>query len=274
MAGTQGAPPRHSHAGPESVPTGERLAAARRATISKLLGQHHSLEVAALARHLDVSETTIRRDLERLQADGVLRRTHGGAVIAASDLVFRMPSEIPNADAKRRIARLAATLIDDDDTIALDAGTTTAALAAEIRNDRRVTVVTNDLHIAYELTGYPNVSLNVTGGSLNGRFYELLGPLALDAIRRVRTSKAILGCSALSPTAGITDDSLDAAEIKRAMIESSETLVVIADSSKLGRTLLGSVAPVDSIGVLVTDHEASPSTVEALRDRGVLVYLA
>ena len=253
---------------------GMRLGTTRRTEIIRLLNRHQSLPVAELSDLLDVSEATIRRDLDRLQSDGVVVRTHGGAVIGAEKAVFRMPDSIPNIDAKRRIARVAAGMIAEGDTIALDAGTTTAELARCVRHRTGLTVVTNDLHIAYELTEAPGITLNVTGGTLQGRFYALQGPLALQTIRSVHTAQAFLGLSALSPTSGVTDPSLAAAEIKSAMMESSERTILIADSTKLGKTAFARVAELDAVHTLITDEAAPKRVLAEIRERGVSVIVA
>lgn len=251
-----------------------RLGTSRRTEIIKLLNRHHSLPVASLSEMLDVSEATIRRDLDKLQSDGVLVRTHGGAMIGAEKAVFRMPDTIPNIETKRRIARVAATMVEEGDTIALDAGTTTAELARCVRHFVGLTVVTNDLHIAYELTEASGITLNVTGGTLQGRFFALQGPLALKTIRSVHTAKAFLGLSALSADSGVTDPSLEAAQIKQAMVESSERTIMIADATKLAKTAFAKVVPLEAIDTLVTDSAAPTELLVRLRDRGITVMVA
>lgn len=252
----------------------ERLAVNRRTTILQLLGEHRSVAVASLAQELGVSDTTIRRDLEKLQSSGAVHRTHGGAVLGAAEAVFRMPRVIPNLERKQRIGKLAATLVDDGDTIGLDAGTTTLEVARNLRNCKRITLVTTDLHIAYELTDWPEITINLTGGTLQGRFYSLMGPLALRTIREIHTRKTFIGVAAIAPNSGATDPFLEAAQIKQAMLESSDRCIIVADSSKLGATEFAHVARLDAISTLVTDADADPELLDRFRDFGIDVLLA
>jgi DeoR/GlpR family transcriptional regulator of sugar metabolism len=252
----------------------ERLAVNRRSAILELLGEHRSATVSALAHELGVSDTTIRRDLDRLQSSGAVHRTHGGAVIGAAEAVFRMPQVIPNLERKQRIGRLAATLVEDGDTIGLDAGTTTLEVARNLRERKAITLVTTDLHIAYELTEWPDVSINLTGGTLQGRFYSLTGPLALRTIREVHTRKVFIGASGLAPSPGATDPHLEAAQIKQAMIESSDQCIIVADSTKLGRTEFAFVTGLENISTLVTDSDANPELLARFREHGIKVLIA
>lgn len=249
----------------------EKLSAARQKRIITLLSERDSMLVDELSEYLNVSTATVRRDLTKLEARGELQRTHGGAVRSPESTVFRLPETIPHVEAKQRIGEVAASLIEPGGNIALDAGTTTAAIVPGIRRTGSVRVVTNDLHIAYQLTGYETIEVNVTGGTIHNRFYSLGGPLALRSMSTLHVDMVFLGISALSPDIGITDRFLEAAQIKQAMIAAADTCVIVADSSKLGSVQFAHVADLSQINYLITDEQAPDLLLETVRDQGVTV---
>jgi DeoR/GlpR family transcriptional regulator of sugar metabolism len=252
------------------------LAAQRRRRIQELLRERSSISVKELGELLGVSEMTIRRDLRLLDGQGALRRVHGGALADRSRSAEPpFPSRLPEqADQKRAIARCAAGLVRDGDCLALDVGTTTLELARLLICRRNLTVITASLHIAGLLAESPGIRLIVTGGEVRHGELSLTGHLACRALRSFRVDTAFIGIGGLDPEGGLTEYNLEDALVKQALIRHAARSVVVADSTKLGRTCFAAVAPVTRIHTLITDVLAPPEHVAALRERGLELMLA
>lgn len=236
--------------------------------------------VEELSQKFQVNSSTIRRDLEKLEQRGLLRRTHGGAVSTdtlsysgyAYDLTFQVNVN-KHAEEKAQIALAAAQYIKPGDTIALSPGTTTTQLARTIRqlevND--LTVVTNAVNIAMELAGVRGINLIVTGGIFLPGFFALVGPQAEQSLNEMFVNKAFIGVTGLDLQYGLTGPNQLEALTHRLTIQRARKTIVLADSSKLGQVALYRIAPIKSIHTLITDKAASPEIIESLRDLGVAV---
>jgi DeoR/GlpR family transcriptional regulator of sugar metabolism len=246
---------------------------ARRDVILRLLGERGRLEVAELTERLGVSGMTIRRDLDELQQDGVLRRVHGGAVRWE-----RSPFEsrrVARAEEKRRIAGRTAELIADGDSVAIDTGTTAHCVAHALRGKRDLVVVTNSIHVAAEFQGTPDASAKVLlAGGVIAPEMCLVGTLATDTIRRLHVNKLVLGCGGLTEERGLTFFDIEESEVRRAMLEIAETVIAVMDHTKFGRTEMISVASLDQVDVIVTDAEPPPPYPRLCRDHGVELLIA
>jgi len=248
--------------------------------IRELLWQRGRLDVEATARVLKVSAATVRRDFDSLAVQQMLTRTHGGAIsnITASELPLRYKTA-RHAPEKRRIAEAAAALISRGMVVGLTGGTTTTEVArslatrADLASDGEgaVTVVTNALNIANELTVRNHVKIVVTGGVARPSSYELIGHLAAQALDEIALNVAILGVDALDTELGAMAVHEGEAGVNRLLAERAQKVIVVTDSSKLTKRALARICRVDQIDVLVTDTDAPADIVARLVEGGVEV---
>jgi DeoR family transcriptional regulator of aga operon len=226
--------------------------------------------VADLATQLDVSAATVRRDLEFLEHQRMLTRTHGGAV--AQGVLYELPLRYKSArhqEEKKRIAAEAASRVADGVAIGLTGGTTTTEVARAVIDRQRLTVVTNALNIASELAIRPNLKLVVTGGYARPESYELVGPLAEQALAGLNLDVVFLGVDGISPTAGITTHHEVEAHTNLALIERARHVVVVTDSSKIGLVAFAQICPIDRVHEVITDAGADRGLLAELREAGV-----
>jgi DeoR/GlpR family transcriptional regulator of sugar metabolism len=229
-----------------------RFAEERRARLLEILQQRGRMEVLALAQMFGVSEHTIRRDLNQLHAQGVLQKTHGGAVMLDSArLGFEARSALLER-AKGGIGKTAAALIQPGATVILDAGSTTLALARAL-TARPLSIVTNSLDIALLFDRDSAVQLVVTGGRWAPDARAMRGTAARDLLAMCRADWAVLGACALDVQAGVTASDEDDAAVKRAMVAAASRTMVLADHSKQGSVAPFHVAPWEQVSVLMTD---------------------
>jgi DeoR family transcriptional regulator of aga operon len=243
----------------------------RLGVILEELSVRGSVAVADLSERLGVSAATVRRDLERLEEQRLLTRTHGGAV--AQMVSYELPLRYKSArrqEQKRRIGQEAASRVHDGAVIGLTGGTTTTEVAREIV-DRQLTVVTNALNIASELAIRPNIKLVVTGGIARSESYELVGPLAEATLADLHLDLAFIGADGITATDGLTTHHEIEAHTDRALMERAPHVVVVADASKLGRIAFARICPISAVHELVTDGEADDDELRALRDAGLEV---
>jgi DeoR/GlpR family transcriptional regulator of sugar metabolism len=243
----------------------------RRARLVEHLRVDGRASVAQLASSLDVTPSTIRRDLQRLARDGRLVRTYGGA--APHDGLSRAARADPRLGAKQAIARAAAALAADGSTIAIGSGTTALALAREIA-DRRLTVITNALDVANVLLDRDGIELIVLGGVVRPRMHSMLGHLAELASNELRADTLFMGIGAISVDQGLMNDSVPEILVDRALRRMARQVVVLADASKFEQAAPGFVFGLDAVNVLITDDGARPDTLAAVRKRGVEVIVA
>ncbi|HLL67346.1 MAG TPA: DeoR/GlpR family DNA-binding transcription regulator [Micromonosporaceae bacterium] len=244
-----------------------------RAIITSLGGQD-TVSVAELAAEHRVSEMTIRRDLDELAQQGVVRRVRGGAIsllLRGEEPPFGV-REREAVDAKHRIGVDIAALIADGEAVLLDGGSTVLHVARALR-ERRLTVMALALQSTVELSTAPRVRLVVPGGEVRPGELNFTGPLAESSIKALRFDTAVIGCCGLSAQHGLTAHDLPQAAIKRAAIDSARRVVVACDSGKFARTAFGAVCPLDRIHVVVSDPEMPRDQHDALTAAGVTVRL-
>ena len=248
----------------------------RLSTLLDILGQRGKVDVDDLAEELSVSAATIRRDLDHLAEQQLLTRTRGGAVAHAVsyDLPLRYKTA-RHADAKLRIAKAAAAVVDKGAVVGLNGGTTATEVARALaaRSDLDLTVVTNALNIANELAVRQQIKLVVTGGVVRPQSYELIGPLARLIPEELTLDVIFLGVDHVDPKLGASARNEGEAAINRLLAQRSGRVVVVADSSKLGGSAFVRICPIDEIHALITDSEADESVVARFRDRGIDVQL-
>lgn len=235
--------------------------------------------VEELARSLSVSASTIRRDLQRLDAAGQLTRVHGGALIlaeGADDADVQRPfANVAGVDAahKRAVAQTAAALVKDGDVVLLDIGTTTQLLARELRG-RPITVLTASLAVLDVLRDDRQVELILLGGFVRRAYHSLVGVLTEDALRQVHADLAFLGASGVRRDGEVLDTTLVEVPVKRALISASDRAVLLADRHKFPGTGTLRVCGVADLAVLVTNAGADPLTLQACADGGMEVVTA
>lgn len=263
-AGPRADPPRPYT---ERVQRSQRLAA-----ILERLTIDGSIGVGEIAHELGVSPTTVRRDLQLLERQHLLGRTHGGAV--PQGVLYELPLRYKStrqAAEKRRIAREAAGRVADGWAIGLTGGTTTTEVARALVDRPQLTVVTNALNIAAEIAVRPNLKLVVTGGVARPESYELVGPIAEASLEGLNLDLVFLGVDGISPRAHLTTHHELEARTDRALIERTRRVCVVADSSKLGKVAFARICELEDVGELITDVGADPTLVAALQERGLRV---
>jgi DeoR family fructose operon transcriptional repressor len=248
----------------------------RQARIVELARDQGRVEVARLAIELDVTPETVRRDLTTLERQGLLRRVHGGA-IPIERLGFEPAvatrAEVLTAE-KERIAKAALALLPQEGSILLDAGTTTARLAAALPDDRELTVVTNGLDIAVTLANRPNLTVLTLGGRVRGRTLAAVDVWALDALRETFVDVAFLGTNGISAQRGLTTPDPTEAAVKRAMIGATRRSVVLGDRTKVGADHLIRFGDLEQIDTFVTDSGLDLELAGELEATGLRVVRA
>lgn len=251
------------------------LAAERRNEILSLLKEDGRVIVADLSKKYDVTEETIRRDLEKLENDGFAERTYGGAVVKGSE-----KDEIPflvrkreNVDAKMRIAMKLSETIHDGDRIMLDASTTALFVAKQIKEKKNITVITNSIEILLELSDVQGWKVLSTGGSLKGRALSLLGYQAERMVDAFFVDKAIISCKGVDLQKGFTDSNELDAGIKKQMLSSATKRIMAVDNAKFNHLSFTQVVDFSGIDVLATDKKLSPEWEARLRQSDVeIIY--
>jgi DeoR/GlpR family transcriptional regulator of sugar metabolism len=245
----------------------------RQARIADLVSQKGAASVEALAQEFAVSAETIRRDLSELAEQGIVQKIHGGArrspLIAEGNFVERMGE---NAGAKDEIAQKLVPLVVSGDKLFMDTGSTTLACAYRVARIPGLTVITNSVRIANVLSageGKPDVIL--LGGEFRSDNGETVGPMAIEQIRGFQADHAVITVAAIDATVGAMDAEIEEAHVARAMIDCSQQLIVVADSTKLGRKASFRVCKLDEIDVIVTDRTPAPAFVAAMEDACVAV---
>ncbi len=248
----------------------------RHTQIRDLVNENGQITVTELNNLLNVSEATIRRDLEELSQMGWIRRTHGGAV-----RVERAEKEPPilqrqdeQADEKLRIGRLAATLVADRQTIFLGSGSTVAAMVPHLRHFVDLTVITNSIPVINQLAGQENIELIVIGGMLRPREMSMVGHIAEIAVREFRADMVFMGMRAIDAEHGFTSDYMPEAMTDRAILQIAPRCVVMADHTKFGRVSTVFLAPVTAVHTIISDDQLQPEIAAELREKGLDLILA
>ena len=250
------------------------LAVERRSRIEEIITENKSVLVTDLAKQFDVTPETIRGDLLKLEKQGVLVRTYGGATLCGSSGSERSykDRDVVNAEAKQKIGERAAEMIKNGETIFLDASTSSLWLARNIKNKKGLTVITNAVNIVLELEECDNIRIICTGGRLNTRNMSYVGRFAERMIKEnLVANKFFFSCKGVTISRGMTDASEDEAEIKRAMMESSDSAIFLCDRSKLGKKGIPVISAIDKIDTFITDICPDREWHDAMRESGVKV---
>lgn len=240
------------------------LAIERRNLILERLQDEKKVVVSELSQQFDVSEETIRRDLEKLEQDGYATKSYGGAVLN-ENVGFDMPLKIrsrKNVLAKQKIAELAAELIHDGDHIMLDASSTDLFIAKAIKNKQRLTVVTNSIEIILELSEVPDWRVISTGGNLKSGYLALLGSMAEETTGAYYVDKAFVSCKALDYEHGIMDSLQSFTSMKKKIIECSARSYLVLDGSKFDKTAFTRTGGVEKVNGVITDRKPADHWME------------
>lgn len=255
-----------------AAPTAAR--AARLAAILRALSERGEQSVATLAHDLGVSASTLRRDLALLESQDLLTRVHGGALDtqqSAAEMPVRYRDGHADAE-KAAIARAVAQMVPPGShVIGLTGGSTTSAVARALASRDDVTVVTNAVNIASELTIRARARVFMAGGFVRPQSYEVVGPSAIQALSRLTLGYAFIGVDGVSASAGITTHDEVEAQTNLAMLRRAHRVVVVADGSKVGRRLMAQIAPIDEVHQLVTTASADRRQLDQLRAAGLEV---
>ncbi len=247
----------------------------RRRLILVILNRDGRVLVGDLAKQFRTSQVTIRKDLDILQAQGRVHRTHGGALPAQDgaldDPTLREKEKLHRKE-KLRIADAAVRMVRKGQVVILDSGTTTTAIARALREFENLTIITNAVNIAAELSGSP-VEVILTGGTLRKNSFSLVGPIAEETLRRLNADILFLGVDGFDVQYGLSTPNLLEAKVNRAMMEVARVVVAVCDSSKFGRRSLSSIAPLSAVHHLITDRGIPKPELAALNKAGIQVTL-
>ncbi len=253
------------------------LAEERRRKILEMLDQNERVTVQDLVKRFDVSAVTIRSDLDTLNDAGALVRSHGGALkpIGGPADVSINVKEILHHDEKVRIGAAAAQIIQNDETIILDSGTTTLEIAKQIaaRKFKSLTVITNGLNIGTELAKLPSVRVIIIGGMVRHVSYSVVGPHAEQMLQGLNADRLFLGVDGLDVNIGLTTPDVLEAQLNAQLIKVAREVNVVADSSKFKRRSLSLIARLDSVHRIITDGRLDPETAAAIKARGIEVVM-
>lgn len=245
----------------------------RQKTILELLHKNSSVSLNELMDMFEVSETTIRRDLTELENAGELLRTHGGAILPTKSSFEPDYTEKQSEyhDEKKCIANLAASMIEDGDTVLLDSGTTTFEIAKAI-SQKRITLVTNSAIITSSfLTGQTNMEIHSTGGLLRPHTKSFVGSSAESFLRTIRPDKAFIATNGISLSAGATTAHMSESSIKKTMIDVSKKSFLVADHSKFGKEFFSVIAAAKAFGGIISDNKLPVQTIDKYKNSGISI---
>lgn len=247
------------------------LAAERRNLILEKLQTEKKVVVSELSDLFQVSEETIRRDLDKLDKEGLAVKGYGGAVLVENnnvDMPFNVRKK-KNMQGKRIIANIIKDLISDGDHIIVDPSTTAVAIVKALREKKRLTIVTNSIEVLVELTDVTGWDVISTGGTLRENYLALVGPRALDGINAFNADKVILSCKGIDMDKGITDANEMFSQVKRAMLHSAKQKILAVDYTKFEKIAFSQICNIWDLDMVVTDVRPSDAWMEYFKDKGI-----
>jgi len=250
------------------------MTAARQEKIRFLLQKHGHMTVAELAEHFQVSEMTIRRDLKQLASMGLVQREHGKALYpppSQGKAIFVTRLGEAHQE-KMAIARAAVDMINEGESVILDSGTTTLAIALAL--NKKCIVVTNSLPVTDILARRPEITTLLTGGEVNRNADSLLGPMTRESLTGFNADKLFLSATGISVEKGLSTTSLAESEVKQAMINASKEVILVAHSEKIGQIFYHTFAKWDKVDIFITDQGAAPDLLEKIARQGIKVVIA
>ena len=234
------------------------------------------ISIENLAKKMDVSQSTIRRDIEELEAQNTLKRIRGGAVACKSSTSFEPPFEARQDmyyDEKRRIAEAARSLISANETLLLGGGTTIHEFSKTLRDLSPLYIATNDLMSAVELSRFDNIDLMVLGGSLRKNHFSLNGYFTEYMVGQIHADKAFIGVDAVDLNTGFMNFSVDEIPVNKLMIKASREVIIVCDHSKFNKVAFVNICKFEDVDLLITDKDADMNLVNAIQELGVEVMM-
>lgn len=249
------------------------LSATRRQKIKEILMEKKSVTVTELCNIFNVSDETIRRDLKKLEQEGLIEKNYGGAILKEGVSLVPPISQRSKEfiQEKERIAIEAINRIKEGMVVILDTGTTTQQIARKLKSFQHITVITNGINIINELITNNSINLFLVGGKVKNSNFSTVGPEAQKAFLQFSADIAFIGTSGISLEKGLTTSDVFEAEVKRAMIDSSKEVIVVADSSKFKKNAMVSFATLSKVSEIITAGEISSELVENFRQKGVKI---
>ncbi len=251
------------------------IPAQRRERIQEYLTLHKITRTVDLCNMLGTSEATVRRDLEWLEQEGILEKTHGGAILSQRMNIepeYRQRAQ-HNPEEKRRIGAMAASLIEKGDIVFINSGTTTTQVIHQIHNDPEISIFTNNFNAAHEM-GEPGFHHYLIGGEYQPRSKSLAGRFAMENLKQVYANKAIIGVDGISLKYGCTVPTNAEAEVVRQMIErTTGGIIIVADHSKWGVVSNFQITTLDEIDILITDEALDKSAFKSLEAHSVKIMI-
>jgi DeoR family transcriptional regulator, aga operon transcriptional repressor len=266
---------RKSIANSAAPPPGQMLVDERRQHILSLIQAHGRVLVGELSRTLDISQITIRKDLDHLQAQGLIRRSHGGALPLQSGALVDptlQEKQKQHSPEKQRIAAGAVKMVQESQCVMLDSGTTTTAVAQALKEFNHLTVITNAVNIATDLAG-TDFEVILIGGTLRKNSFSLVGPLAEDVLEEMHADILFLGVDGFDLEIGLSTPNFLESRVNRAMVKAAGRVVAVCDSSKFNRRSLSRIAPLSAIHCVITDRGLPDSIAAELRAQNIEVVL-
>lgn len=245
----------------------------RQSKIIKLVNTYQKIEVSRLASLLDVSQVTIRKDLDHLESEGLLSREHGYALIkSANDINTRMSL---NYDKKLAIANMAVEMINSGETVMLESGSTCTILAEQLaRAKKDITIITNSAYIAIRIRELPIRKVILLGGEYQKDYQGMVGPLVRKCAKEFYVDKFFVGTDGFIPDAGFTCDDLMRVETMQDMAASANRMIILADSSKFAQQGVVIQTTFDEIDTVITDSEIAPDSISILEKNKITVKIA
>lgn len=247
----------------------------RQKKILDYVNESKKATVNELSELIGVSKVTIRKYINELESKGLVIKTHGGVVSINSELNNEIPYSSKkglNTTEKQKIGYAAAQLIEEGDVVILDAGSTTLEIVKHIEN-KHITIITNDIKIAYELAAKPSINLIITGGVSHKHVYTVVGFETEKFLNKIHANKTFLGADAINLENGITNRTLEEVAIKQAMIKAAEKVILVADHSKLNKMAFADVCKIEAIDTIVIDA-VDEVYEKAFREKGINVILS
>ena len=248
----------------------------RRENIIALIKKEGKVRVSELSKLYNISEVTIRTDLEHLESTGSITRIHGGAIARDKlyidmDVVERLNT---NAASKKAIASRLADFINDDDTLIINSGTTLTYVLRNLKSKKNITILTNSISNATEAASYYGFNVTLLGGTLETKYGFTYGPDAIAQLEKYHATKCIISVDGITTDNGLSLYYSSEADLVRKMIERADRTIVVADSSKIGKNTFAQIAPLSSVDMIITSESENRSEINNIKKAGVSVYEA
>jgi DeoR family transcriptional regulator of aga operon len=242
--------------------------------ILEILSSEGQVGVSELSKKFNVSEVTIRNDLSHLEKKGLLIKTRGGGLKTQRVGIDQRLNEKAKINSKEKLAigKRAAELINDNDTIIIDSGTTTVEIVKNIGKVNNLTVITNALNVASQLIR-EEIKIVVLGGILRSSSLSLIGPIGENSIKNFYCDKCFLGVDGIDSQSGIYTPNLEEAHLNRMMIEASKEVIVVTDSSKFKRKSFAHIASINKVNIIITDSKIPEEELKNLHSMGIKVII-